>query len=307
VSSLDAVSKTHNDDGNDAGVWRLRIVCFFLASCLPFALAWSLTPRLIELALRNDTFSQVPLVPLVSLFLCYSSREKIFSKVCWGWGLGSALVASGLICLGLARLNLWQITLTNQLSLLVLGIVLFWIGMFALLFGARALRVAFFPLCFLIFAIPIPEPLLSSLVLYLQKGSAAVAQMFFRILGVPNLRQGLDFELPGVRIRVAEECSGIRSTLALLITTVLACHLFLRSPWKRFILCAVVVPIAIIKNGLRIAALSALAIYVDPGFLYGNLHHYGGIVFFIFALLPMALLLIVFQKRELRALRVQNA
>jgi exosortase len=118
------------------------------------------------------------------------------------------------------------------------------------------------------------------------------------LTSVPYLRQGFDFTLPGVRIRVAEECSGIRSTLALLITTLLACHLFLRSSWKRLILCLVVVPIAMLKNGLRIFTLSTLAVYVNPGFLHGNLHKYGGIPFFAVALIPIAMLLIFLEKSD---------
>ena len=43
---------------------------------------------------------------------------------------------------------------------------------------------------------------------------------------------------------------------------------------------------------------SALAIYVNPGFLHGNLHHQGGIVFFVIALLPMALILVLLQTGE---------
>jgi exosortase len=118
-----------------------------------------------------------------------------------------------------------------------------------------------------------------------------MVEAFFRIAGVPYHREGFVFILPGISIRVAEECSGIHSTLALLITTVLASYIFLKKSWKRVVLCIAVVPIAIFKNGLRIATLSVLAIYVNPAFLYGNLHHRGGIVFFIIALLPMALLL----------------
>ncbi len=149
---------------------------------------------------------------------------------------------------------------------------------------------------------PIPEPLSSNVVFLLQKGSAAAAETFFRLGGVPYLRQpDFVFALPGVIIRVAEECSGIRSTLALLVTTVLTGYLFLKTTWKRWLLCMVVVPVAIIKNGLRIMMLSTLAIYVDPSFLTGNLHHHGGVVFFILALLPMGLLLFWLERSEVPA------
>jgi len=45
-----------------------------------------------------------------------------------------------------------------------------------------------------------------------------------------------------------------------------------------------VVPIAVFKNAVRIVTLSVLSIYVNPSFLTGNLHHRGGIVFFLLAL-----------------------
>ena len=287
----------NNPDGSTA-VSRIRILGFAFTCALPFVLAWEFISEFVSLVLRNDTFSQVPLIPLVSLFLVYSGREVIFSEVSLGWGLGATLIAPGTICLVLARLNSWHLSSMNQLSLLIFGMVLFWMGTFAVFFGTQAFRAACFPLIFLVFTIPVPEPLLSKLILFLQTGSADAAELIFRLTTIPYLRQGFDFTLPGVRIRVAEECSGIRSTLALLITTLLACHLFLRSTWKQILLCLAVVPIAMLKNGLRIFTLSTLAVYVNPGFLHGNLHKYGGIPFFAVALIPMATLLVFLQKSE---------
>jgi exosortase len=274
---------------------------FLLVCLLPFAVAWDFVRNLIPLVLANDTFSQIPLIPLVSAFLLYEKRKTIFSEVSTAWALAAALMAPGVVCLLLARLNVWQLSSMSASSLFLFGVVLLWIGAFALFFGARAFRAALFPLLFLVFMIPIPEPFLSKLIFFLQKESASAAEAFFAVARVPYLREGMVFLLPGIRIRVAEECSGIRSTLAIFITTVLVCHIFLRSAWRKLVLCAVVVPFSVLKNGLRIMALSTLAVYVDPAFLRGSLHHYGGIVFFIFALLPMLLLLLFFERSERRA------
>ena len=281
-----------------AHVSSLRVLGFLLVCMLPFVLAWSLTKSLFTLVLDNDTFSQIPLIPLVSIFLVYEHRKTIFSAISASWILGPALIIPGVILLGAARLNLWQLSSTNPLSLLMFATVLIWLGAFALFFGCHAFRAACFSLLFLLFAVPIPEPFLSKIIYFLQAGSTDVSEAFFRLAGVPYHRDGFVFELPGIAIRVAEECSGIRSTLALLITTVLASYIFLKSSSRRLLLCAAVVPTAIFKNGLRIATLSILSIYVDRGFLYGNLHHRGGIVFFVIALLPLALLLKLLQKSE---------
>ena len=278
--------------------WRMRWLVFFAICVLPVTFGWSLTKVVSTLVVSNDSFTQILVVPLVSVFLVYESRRKVFSETRFAWIPGTALLLPGAFFLISARINLWSLGWTNQATLFLLAAVLTWIGAFGLCFGMRAFRLARFPLFFLLLGVPIPEPILSEIVAFLQKESADAAAFFFRLAGVPFFRQDLVFRLPGTAIRVAEECSGIRSSLALLITTILAAHLYLRTTWKRFLLCAVVVPLAVLKNGLRIATLSTLAVYVNPDYLTGNLHRRGGFVFFLIALLPIALLLIVLQRGE---------
>lgn len=269
----------------------LRVVGCVSLCLLPVLLTWGSLRSLPTLILENETFSQNPLIPLVGIFVLYEHRKTFFRHVAWGWRLGAALMIPGTIFLAAARLNSRHFSSTDQDSFVIFGMVIFWMGAFAMFFGSRTFRAARFPLLFLLFMFPIPEPILSKVIYLLQKESAEAAELFFRLFGIPYLRQGLFFALPGVTIRVAEECSGIRSTLALLITTVLVSYFMLKSNWKRALLCVAIVPISILKNGLRIATLSTLAIYVNPDFLYGNLHHHGGVIFFLSALVPLILML----------------
>ncbi len=267
---------------------------------LPFAVAWDLTKAVASLVWTVDSFSQILVIPFVSLFFIYEGRKRVFSEISYAWILGAALIVPGLLCLFATRVHHGSLGPENQGALFVFSVLLVWLGAFISFFGTRAFQKAQFPILFMFFCVPIPEPILSYIIGFLQNQSANAAAWFFQLAGVPYLRQGLIFRLPGVAIRVAEECSGIRSSLALLITTVLASYLYLRTTWKRLLLCAVILPLAILKNGLRIATLSTLAVYVNPGFLYGNLHRRGGIVFFLIALVPMALLLIWLQRTELK-------
>jgi exosortase len=278
-----------------------RIVGFVLVCLLPFAVAWGSTRLLANLIFENETFSQIPLIPLVATFLIVENRRFVFSNVSSSWTMAVALFVPGAISLIASYMNLWHLTATNPQSLFMFAVVCIWLGAFALFFGGSAFRTALFPLLFLLFMVPIPEPALSKTIYLLQAGSAVFVEAFFALAGIPYRRQQFVFDLPGISIRIAEECSGIRSTLALLITTVLASYIFLKSPGRRLLLCLAVVPIALFKNGLRIATLSILAVYVNPDFLYGNLHQRGGIVFFIIALIPMALLLKFLQKNEARS------
>ena len=274
---------------------------YLLTCLLPAVLLWNLMGNLLALILRDETYSHIPFVPVVSAFFLFTEWRTIFARPAHGWKIAGVIAFAGTTSLALARWNAWHLNPPNQISLLVFGIVLVWAGAFDIFFGENAMRAAYFPLLFLLFAIPIPAPLLSETIALLQRGSADAVAVVFRLIGVPAVRQGFDFALPGITIRVAEECSGIRSTLALVMTAVLAGHLWLRSLPRTLLLCLATVPIAIIKNALRIAVLSWLAIYIDPQFLLGSIHHqYGGILFFGLGLLMMGLVLVLLQRLRFR-------
>jgi exosortase len=290
-----AASEAITTEGHD---FLYRTIGFAILCLLPAAFLLGSIRSLLIFILDNQTYTHIPLVPVVSLYLIYMGRKSIFAKTSYAWKIGSAVIVPGAACLALARLNVWGLSLTNQNSLLMFGFVLLWAGAFGLFFGNHAFRAASFPLLFLLFMVPVPQPLLPHVIFFLQEGSSKAAEWIYQLMGVPFLRQGFDFALPGVTIRVAEECSGIRSALGLLMLIVLARHLFLRSSRNRILLCLLAVAIAIVKNGFRIASLSALAVYVNPAFLTGPLYHQGGALFFVFDLIVMAPLLISLQKSE---------
>jgi exosortase/archaeosortase family protein len=141
-----------------------------------------------------------------------------------------------------------------------------------------------FALALLLFAVPIPDVLLSKAIYALQAGSADIAELFFNLSGAPVLRQGFFFRLPVISIEVAQECSGIRSSLALLILALLVAHFSFRPFWKKLAFVVAGLCMMLVKNGIRIATLTLLANYVNPSFLTGSLHHQGGIVFFLIGL-----------------------
>jgi exosortase/archaeosortase family protein len=97
---------------------------------------------------------------------------------------------------------------------------------------------------------------------------------------------------------VARECSGIRSSIALLVLAILVGHFFLGTWWKQVVFVLAGIAVMIVKNGIRIVTLTVLATYVDPGFLYGNLHREGGVVFFLIGLLLMAPVFWILQAGE---------
>lgn len=234
---------------------------------------------------RSDYYSHIVLIPLVSAYLIYRKRGALFSteKSFYLHGLIFSFFGLALYILGLAqRIHLNQ---NDYASLLTFSAIIFWVGGFVFLYGRRVLSIAYFPVLFLIFTVPIPSWLLGKIIYVLQVGSTEASEIIFTLTGVPFQREGFVFHLPGISIQVADVCSGIRSSLALLITSVLAGHFYLDRSWKSVALALFVFPLTVFKNGIRIVTLSLLGAYVDERWLTESfLHHSGGFLFFIPAL-----------------------
>ena len=259
---------------------------------------WKTFSALVLFSLNNDSSSHIVLIPLVSIYLLYTERSQIFRVV------RPALVAGGAIVLLAIALYLFVVSRLSAadpqdfLPGATLSIVLLWLGGFLLCYGTEAWRRASFSLLFLLLMVPLPRPIVDRIVYLLQQGSTEIAFLLFRAVGVPVLRQGFILSLPTVTIEVAQECSSIRSSVALVITCLLAAHLFLRTKWKMLVFVLVSIPLSVIKNGIRITTLTLLAVYVDPSFLTGDLHRKGGFVFFLLALAILFPILLKLQKSE---------
>jgi exosortase len=253
--------------------------------------------QVVALSRTDATASHVIAIPFVSILLIYLRRREVFSSVSRAPGRGGAVIVAGLTLTAIGR-AFGSAPDSPALTLQTIGLMLLLIGGFLLFFGGAAFRSALFPLLFLAFAIPIPRLLLSAVVDVLKTGSAETVAVFFSLTGTPFHREGFVFALPNFVIEIADACSGIRSSIALLLTSSLAGYLFLRNRWTRVLLIALVIPFAILKNGIRIATLSLLAEHVDARYLTGQLHHEGGIVFFVITLVLLWPFFALLQKTE---------
>jgi exosortase len=245
---------------------------------------------LVQLAAKDDTASHILLIPFISAWLLYTQRKDVPEDCRFAlWPTAVFLVASILLILLPAHYASWSPR--DRLGVYTLALVLVLVAGFVLIMGEARTKASAFALAFLLFAVPIPEVFLNKVIYWLQAGSATIAEIFFNLSGAPVLREGFIFRLPKMSIEVAQECSGIRSSLALLILAVLIAHFSFRPLWKKLVFVLAGLAMMIVKNGIRIATLTLLANYVDPNFLYGKLHHQGGVVFF---LIGLTLLLPVF-------------
>jgi exosortase len=282
----------------DRHFYLARTLGAVLASLLPLLIVWMALPGQFAILLNDETYSFMPLIPLICVSILYFERDRIFSRVSTDWQIGALSVTYGVALVSAVLTKFLLISPGNQLSYALLGTAFVWIGVFAFAFGRQSLRAAASPAALLFFAVPIPEPLLTKATYALQSGTAVMTAVYLRVLHVPFSRSGFDFDLPGMTVSVTEACSGIHSTLALLILTIVAGHLFIRTSWKKAILYALVIPISILKNGLRVAALSFLAVYMNPDIFDTWIHKFGGYIFFAAAFVPLTLLLLYFYKTD---------
>src|SRR5438128_6285761 len=240
--------------------------------------------ELVRYSQKDELYSHVVLMPLISAYLVWNRRRELISgsdmKVGSGWLMGMAgLLALAGYILGLSAG--WTPQQTDALSILVFAFVCMVNASCFLAAGKANAPKLVFPLGLLFLMVPLPTGIEKLITSFLQVASADVSYVLLKLTGTPILRDGLVFILPGLPIAVAEECSGIRSTLVLFITSLLAGHLFLRSPWRKWVLALAIVPIGIIRNGFRIAVISSTTAYVDRAIIDLPPHHKGVPLFFV--------------------------
>ena len=283
--------------GSSQAARSFWIFAICLSSLLVF---WPSLKTAISLALRDDRYLQIVLAPLACSFLIFRQRREIFSQARYSPHAGIPLLSLAML---LGIVSVYRDPGSESASLLVaiLAIILVWMAAFFLCYGARTFRAALYPLCCMFLMIPLPPSWMDRIAAGLQHGSAAVSYEILRLSGIPVLRRGMQFALPGLDFEVAPECSGIRSSLALMMVAIVAGYVYLRSGWARATLILLTVPIVLFKNSVRIVVISTLGAYVDRVFLDGPFHHrYGGLLFTVVGVVLFVLVLAGLQKIERR-------
>lgn len=264
---------------------------------LPLAVAFAPLTHLVSFAYHAGEQSYILLIPALTAGLIYRDADRVFAEV--RLGLTRATIAMFAIAAALIALAYFlEAGSELQMVATALAIVISWSASFATVFGAAAARTALFPLAMLLWIVPMPAACVDAITVTLQRASADTVDLLFRLTPLPVFRSGFIFELPGQSIEVAKECSGIRSSLSLIILTLIIAHESLSSNWRRAVLVISTLPIVVLKNGVRIVTLTLLAIYVDPSFLTGPLHHEGGIVFFLIGLLMLVPILALLRRGD---------
>jgi exosortase C (VPDSG-CTERM-specific) len=283
---------------------RVKMCRIWSFACLAIMMLVVFGRPLLDLAIYaagSDLYSHILLVPFISAYLLYVRRDQLPKKhgvdpllaiVSFAAGLGLLAFVSWLYLVGRPPAE------NDRLTLLTLSFLCCLTAGGFLCFGRSWMRAAAFPLAYLIFMVPMPNAMADALETASKYASAEVANVLFHLSGAPFVREGLIFQLPNITIEVAQECSGIRSSFVLFITSILAANLFLKTPWRRIALVAFIFPLGILRNGFRILVIGLLCINIGPQMIHSLIHRRGGPFFFVLSLIPLFFVLWLLRKGD---------
>jgi exosortase D (VPLPA-CTERM-specific) len=231
---------------------------------------WELTQRWSQ----QEEYSHGFLIPAVTAWLLWTRRQALAASI----GRPS-FAGLGLIVLAIAM------HITGELSAIFIlsqvGFVLVLMGIVLAVGGYSLLRVAFIPIAYLLFAIPLPYFIDAMLTLKLQLISSELGVFFIRLFQIPVFLDGNIIDMGTYKLEVVEACSGLRYLYPLLSLSFLAAYLFHAPLWQRVTVFLSSIPIAIGMNGFRIGLAGFLVDRWGPQMAEGALHFFEGWIIFV--------------------------
>lgn len=215
----------------------------------------------------------------ISAFIAWTKRKELVrtrpSRI------GVVVFTMGLITYVLGFV--WKIHWLWAFSFLIVAF-----GLTLYLSGTKATRSLMFPICFLIFMIPLPY--LDSIALFLQSFSAWSSASIVAAVGIPVTRTGAEIRLADSAFIIGTPCSGMNTLISLLALAALLLY-FMKAPfYKKASLFLLAFPVAILANVFRIVFLLVIAQFWGTEAALGFFHGFSSLLLFLVALLFLLLL-----------------
>lgn len=229
---------------------------------------------LIDRWTRQEEYSHGFFIPLILLWLLWQRRDALRASLAapsW-YGLLLLMIAVAMLMLG---------ELTAILILAQYGFILSLVGLVFCLGGMPLARVTILPIAFLIFAIPLPYFVDSQLSWRLQLLSSQIGVGVLRGLGISVFLEGNVIDLGIYKLQVVEACSGLRYLYPLMSIGFLMAYMYQAPLWRRVVLFLTTIPVTVLMNSLRIAAVGVLVQRWGSGMADGFMHYFEGWIIFI--------------------------
>lgn len=258
--------------------WMLGCVAALLAAIAFRAALFELVARWSS----EEEYSHGFLIPLVSAWLLWTRRDALLASINRPAWTGPLLVLLAMFMYVIGQLS----------SIFVLSPLAFVIALLGTVLatgGSPLLKVAFVPIAFLVFAIPLPHFIDVSLSLQLQLISSRLGVAFIRLFQIPVYLEGNLIDLGTYKLQVVEACSGLRYLFPLFSLSFLAAYLFRAPIWQRALVLFSSIPITIAMNGFRIGLVGVTVDRWGPQMAEGVLHSFEGWIIFVASSLLLVL------------------
>ena len=226
-----------------------------------------------------------PIVLAVLLWLFWTLRHEIVALPARPMpGLGWPVFVFGLLVYFVGRVFNVSILEFGSQPFVVCGVLL-------LLKGMPAIRLAWFPLLYFIFMIPLPGILVDAITGTLKQWIAAIVEQILYFAGYPMARTGVMLSIGPYQLQVADACSGLHSMFSLSALGTLFMYIMGRkTKLHTAIMLASILPIAFVANVVRVMILILITFYLGDEAGQGFLHGFAGMVLMLVALMFLFLL-----------------
>jgi exosortase B len=152
--------------------------------------------------------------------------------------------------------------------------------------GVAALKLLWFPILYLGFVVPLPGWFLDVITLPLKELVSEIVTNGLAAVGYPVGRLGVTLYIGQYQLLVEDACAGLNSLVSLSAIGLFYVYLIRGSnPAYSLLLLAMVIPIAVAANCVRVAALVLITYHFGNAMAQGYLHNFAGMVTFVSALL----------------------
>jgi exosortase B len=151
--------------------------------------------------------------------------------------------------------------------------------------GMAALRMLWFPFFFMLFMVPLPSELVSTLTLPMKMAVSYVTEQLLFLAGFPISRSGVVLQIGQYQLLVADACAGLQTLLTLEALGLFYLNVVRHTSAVRNVALAIlIIPISFSANVIRVMTLTLITYYFGDAAGQGFLHGFAGMVLFLTAL-----------------------
>lgn len=234
---------------------------------------------LAESAWLKDDNGHAPMIIALSFWLLWNDRQKLFA----GQAQPAHVSGWAVLLFGLAMYVLGRSQAIDTIE--ALSHVFLLMACMLLLRGWSLVRMAWFPLFFMLFMVPLPGVLVQAITLPLKIAVSVVAEFLLHAVDYPIGRSGVTLTMGPYQLMVADACSGLNSLFTLESLGVFYMKVMnYQSRARNLLLAIAIVPISFVSNVVRVLVLVLVTYHLGDEAGQGFLHGFAGMLLFAVAL-----------------------